>query len=89
MRWSSIGMSSLPCVTMEYVEAHPEIRWDFRGLNCNPNLTMKFINDHPEMCWKAEYWMETSSNPGHLPLKTIMQIQANLGVGIVSVPMPV
>ena len=52
--------SHCPCITMDYVLAHPNILWGWIQLTMNAGITMTDIATHPELPWIIPY---TSHNP--------------------------
>lgn len=56
--WNWFAVSRSSAITMEDIEAHPELPWKWNYVMCNPNLTWQFILKHTEInihCNTSEY----------------------------------
>lgn len=59
--WSKL--SSNPCITPEFIEAHMDYPWQWRWLSQNPNITPEFVDRHLKNNKKFDY-VYLSENPG-------------------------
>jgi len=62
IRWQIQFLSAHPNITVEDVNAHPEIQWDWVFLSQNPNMTQDFVDNNFTRPWS---WFWLSKNGIH------------------------
>ena len=62
-----------PCVTLNIVESHPEIRWDYshNGLSSNPNVTLPYFIKNTDKDWELYAIAENSTLCENTAIKAI------------------
>lgn len=56
--WDRVSASK--GITLDNVDAHPELPWNYVGLSKNPNLTLEYVLDRPNVDWN---YYNLSLNP--------------------------
>ena len=59
-QWYWYWISCNRNITMEMINANPDLPWDWSGISRNPNLTVEMIKANPDKPWQW-YWLSRTN----------------------------